>query len=862
MKDLKHYFSSPGGSDNDVPNENEIVSKKRRIKCITENLEYTSDAPSLKKKRKKPSNDCDNQNNINIKSDKKRKKHSGEKSSKKLRTSKLCENVNVLQTTEEYSENLVINNSKEDNDNSKENNLDSTVEFNGKSPENNSLHNYFNKVDKAPDILLKANILKVEAVVHYPPPSEEIVKPLKRLKTRLRRRKSIDLRPEYDIITSEEDNSSLQNSKNDISLNGFIEIDDTSEEILTSPESVQESSLFSDSISTVNGNGAVPTRIKRDGTLNSFFKKPNRTSNILPIVISEERKIAKREFLNSGIPDKMKKQITKKTDSMLLRAAPFPKHHVRQIDKLSLMWNLKVVNLEFKNNFDHLINLPTWSCITEYSSKNKNITDKVNNSSSSCFDKKSIKKLKKENSGYPTGKWHSELVKMKNANTFDMWSEKYKPKSSLQLIGNSNTVGKLKSWLQALNSNKNSSKKDNETYCSEDEFQKSDDDLVLIKNAAFLQGPPGSGKTATVYALAEEIGYQILEINSSCNRMGKKILHEFSEALQSHKVERNVLNFNGSKKNKIEDSRKSLILIEDIDVIFPEYDDGFISTIANLAANSKRPIIFTINEYYPKYLSKIMPYTNFRLDYETLPQSKVCSWIRTVAAAENVFLDETEAGKLVQWANGDIRKLLLQLQFSFANSSKLVFSDNQQVGNLWKNLGSQSIDDLKETENTSKLYNLLTVCDILNGSITTEECANDKYFDQPWRTVLKDSCEFNQPNDSLDYTSRNILSDMVQVLKENIYSSNMEDNLLSPKTQSIIPIIEREILTPSSVLSHTSVATDYLSSLRIIARSEIKRLEAHSKRNNRYFSYLQSLGITQNTINISNILSESLNSTL
>lgn len=40
---------------------------------------------------------------------------------------------------------------------------------------------------------------------------------------------------------------------------------------------------------------------------------------------------------------------------------------------------------------------------------------------------------------------------MKVACENEMWTEKYKPKSALQLIGNSKNVEKLKSWLQMLN---------------------------------------------------------------------------------------------------------------------------------------------------------------------------------------------------------------------------------------------------------------------------------------------------------------------------------------------------------------------------------------------------------------------------
>lgn len=54
-----------------------------------------------------------------------------------------------------------------------------------------------------------------------------------------------------------------------------------------------------------------------------------------------------------------------------------------------------------------------------------------------------------------------------------------------------------------------------------------------------LVGPAGCGKTATIYALADELGYNVLEVNASSRRNGKTVLSHLHEATQSHSLNNN-----------------------------------------------------------------------------------------------------------------------------------------------------------------------------------------------------------------------------------------------------------------------------------------------------------------------------------
>ncbi|XP_074244493.1 ATPase family AAA domain-containing protein 5 isoform X1 [Saimiri boliviensis] len=141
----------------------------------------------------------------------------------------------------------------------------------------------------------------------------------------------------------------------------------------------------------------------------------------------------------------------------------------------------------------------------------------------------------------------------KDSGTEDMlWTEKYQPQTASELIGNELAIKKLHSWLkdwkrraeleERQNLKGKRDEKQEDVLDSIDFKGSSDDEESRLCNTVLISGPTGVGKTAAVYACAQELGFKIFEVNASSQRSGRQILSQLKEATQSHQVDKQGVN--------------------------------------------------------------------------------------------------------------------------------------------------------------------------------------------------------------------------------------------------------------------------------------------------------------------------------
>lgn len=194
-----------------------------------------------------------------------------------------------------------------------------------------------------------------------------------------------------------------------------------------------------------------------------------------------------------------------------------------------------------------------------------------------------------------------------------------------------------------------------------------------LSNAILLVGPSGSCKTATVYACAEELGYEVFELYPGMGRRSKgDLLSAVGDLGRNHMVSSGGGSAGGSsafsammKASSAQHTqdRQSLILIEEVDVLSRD-DVMFWSGVRDLMKTSRRPVVMTCNDADFVPLDDLV--LQEVLSFKRVTRDVAAEYLRFVAAAEGYGI--VDAGRCVGASDDDggvdLRQAITQLQFS------------------------------------------------------------------------------------------------------------------------------------------------------------------------------------------------------
>ncbi|CAO1614542.1 unnamed protein product [Parajaminaea phylloscopi] len=221
-----------------------------------------------------------------------------------------------------------------------------------------------------------------------------------------------------------------------------------------------------------------------------------------------------------------------------------------------------------------------------------------------------------------------------------------------------------------------------------------------LTNCIILYGPSGAGKTAAVYACAEELHYEVFELSPGTGKRGSKELNQaVGDLTRNHMVAGGgaggganratagthrgqpdalsallkpspVTNGDHTTETAVPAvARQSLILLEEADLLYEE-DRGFWTGVVDLIARSRRPVVLTCND-----LSQVPLHTlpvQEVLRFDLIDRAVAMPYLEKVASASvgealtGVVQEVLNTQRSCLQSGVDIRQALHQLQFSCA----------------------------------------------------------------------------------------------------------------------------------------------------------------------------------------------------
>ncbi|BFI73108.1 replication factor C large subunit [Nanoarchaeota archaeon] len=217
------------------------------------------------------------------------------------------------------------------------------------------------------------------------------------------------------------------------------------------------------------------------------------------------------------------------------------------------------------------------------------------------------------------------------------WIKKYAPKHINEIINQSEAIGKIKAFI--------------EKYPN------------VQKKALLLYGPPGVGKTSSIYAIANDLNYEVIEINASDTRNARKVHEKLDEAVVGKPF---------FKKGRI-------ILVDEVDGISGFQDKGGITALINIIKKSKWPMILTANDPWDPKFRKLRDECEL-VEFKKLSTTDIFRQLKRIAMNEKINVDDNVLKAIAERSFGDLRSAINDFQTISSISKNITLKDLEVLG--------------------------------------------------------------------------------------------------------------------------------------------------------------------------------------
>jgi replication factor C large subunit len=214
------------------------------------------------------------------------------------------------------------------------------------------------------------------------------------------------------------------------------------------------------------------------------------------------------------------------------------------------------------------------------------------------------------------------------------WTEKYKPLKTSQVVGNDQAVSQLLNFLK--------------------DWRRDQD-----KKAILLYGPPGNGKTVSVYAVAKDLDLEVVEVNASDKRNLEMIQRTVGSA---------------STMSTLFPVKGKVLLIDEVDGLSGAEDRGGVGAIISVIKDTGYPVVLTANNPWDPKFSSLRQYCEM-VSFNKIRTPTIVKVLRRICDQEGIRVDEQALEVIASNAEGDLRAAINDLQALSQNKAELTVED-------------------------------------------------------------------------------------------------------------------------------------------------------------------------------------------
>ncbi|QCJ46373.1 replication factor C large subunit [Haloprofundus sp. MHR1] len=203
------------------------------------------------------------------------------------------------------------------------------------------------------------------------------------------------------------------------------------------------------------------------------------------------------------------------------------------------------------------------------------------------------------------------------------WTEKYRPRSLSAIRGNNKARDQFREWAETWDDH---------------------------GDAVIVYGSPGVGKTSAAHALANDMGWETVELNASDQRTAAVIERFAGRAAMNATL-------GGSSSGG---SGRQLIVLDEADNIHGNYDRGGARAITKLVKEAGQPMVLIANEFYE--MSRGLRNACESIEFRDVSARSIVPVLRDICRQEGVEYESAALERIADVNSGDLRGAVNDLQ--------------------------------------------------------------------------------------------------------------------------------------------------------------------------------------------------------